>query len=52
MNNRHDSKTEFIMFGTDTNVAKITAHTESAGDSEVELSRAVGDIGVMTQHLP
>ena len=43
----NDSKTEFIMFGTDTNVAKITARTVSVGDSEVEPSGAVRDIGVM-----
>ena len=42
----NDSKTE-LMFGTVTNVAKITVRTVFVGDSEVEPSGAVRDIGVM-----
>ena len=43
----NDSKAEFIMFGTDTNVAKITVRTVFVGDSDMEPSGAVKHIGVM-----
>ena len=43
----NDSKTEFIMFGTDTNVAKIAKRTVSVGDSVVVPSGAVRNIGAM-----
>ena len=41
----NDSKTEFIMFGTDTNVAMIAKRTVSMGYSVVVPSGAVKNIG-------
>ena len=43
----NDSKTEFIIFGTDQNVLKVSEWTVSVGDAEVLPSRTVRDIGAM-----
>ncbi len=43
----NDSKTEFIIFGTDHNTAKVSEWTVSVGDTEILPSRTVRDIGAM-----
>ena len=43
----NDSKTEFIILGSDQNLAKISEWTVSVGDKEILPSRSVRDIGAM-----
>ena len=43
----NDSKTEFIIFGSKINVARVNDCSVHVGDSEVEPSGAVRDIGAM-----
>lgn len=43
----NDSKTEFIMFGTSNDLAKVTEWTVSVGSSEVMPSTSVRNIGAM-----
>ena len=43
----NDSKTEFIIFGSDSNMKKVSVRTVSVGDSEVLPSETVRNIGAM-----
>ena len=43
----NDSKTEFIIFGTEQNISKVSKQIVSIGDARVQPSRTVRDIGAM-----
>ena len=43
----NDSKTEFVIFGSDSNIARVGEQTVSIGDSRVPPSKTVRNIGAM-----